>query len=382
MNRSRTVLFTLLLMCFLFSSPLDIFATDGWPMFGQNPQHTSRSQAVGPQTNGLKWTMRSGRYIGMAIASDGTIYVAGDGTVSAIAADGSMKWILPFDSSNLLALGADRTVYVVGGSVNLLYALNPDGTTKWSFDIGTYGNGLVIAPDGTIYISDYNGEIVAVTATGQQKWRYQIAPGGDVVFPSAVGTDGTIYGMAYDPINDFFNGLYAINPDGTLKWHFSTYSSYTAPSIGSDGTIYTLDLKDTLYAVRSDGTLKWSIKLEGIESSPAIGADGTVYVDSLYHTLSAVNPDGSLKWNYKTDYSFSGGSRFSDPPAIGSDGTIYVQGLLGTLDQDKVFAINPDGSLKWSGALDSEAVTAPILDPQGTLYIASTNLITRSAATV
>src|SRR5262249_22937309 len=154
MNRSRNFLFTLALMCFLLSNPLDIFATDGWPMFGQNPQHTLRSQALGPQTNGMKWTVPSG-CLGMAIASDGTIYeVGGGGVVSAIAPDGSKKWILILESYRGIAVGGDGTVYVLGGYEHQLHALGPDGTTKWNFDIGARGNGLVIAPDGTIYISD------------------------------------------------------------------------------------------------------------------------------------------------------------------------------------------------------------------------------------
>jgi outer membrane protein assembly factor BamB len=74
-------------------------------------------------------------------------------------------------------------------------------------------------------------------------------------------------------------------------------------------------------------------------SSPAIGADGTIYVGSGYmdRKLYAINPDGSQKWSFDT-----GGSVRSSP-AIGADGTIYVGS-----DDNKLYAINPDGSQKWS----------------------------------
>ena len=65
--------------------------------------------------------------------------------------------------------------------------------------------------------------------------------------------------------------------------------------------------------------LKWAYTTGGaVVSSPAIGADGTVYVGSEDDKLYAIDPDGSLKWAYTT-----GGAVYSSP-AIGADGTVYV----------------------------------------------------------
>ena len=64
---------------------------------------------------------------------------------------------------------------------------------------------------------------------------------------------------------------------------------------------------------------KWSFKTGGrVSSSPAIGSDGTIYVGSWDNKLYAMNPDGSKKWAFYSGYL----ERSS--PAIGSDGTIYV----------------------------------------------------------
>jgi outer membrane protein assembly factor BamB len=65
-----------------------------------------------------------------------------------------------------------------------------------------------------------------------------------------------------------------------------------------------------------------------VESSPAVGADGTIYVGSDDHNLYAINPDGSLKWRYDT------GDKVYSSPAIGSDGTIYAGS-----DDDNLYAI-------------------------------------------
>ena len=48
------------------------------------------------------------------------------------------------------------------------------------------------------------------TADGTLKWSY--STGGLVQSSPAVGSDGTVY------VGSFDNNLYAINPDGTLKW--------------------------------------------------------------------------------------------------------------------------------------------------------------------
>jgi hypothetical protein len=47
-------------------------------------------------------------------------------------------------------------------------------------------------------------------------------------------------------------------------------------------------------------TLKWSYVTGGvIHSSPALGADETIYVGSNDYKLYAINPNGTLKWSYR-----------------------------------------------------------------------------------
>ncbi len=55
-----------------------------------------------------------------------------------------------------------------------------------------------------------------------------------------------------------------------------------------------------------------------MSSSSAVGDDGTIYVGAYDGMLYAVNPDGSQKWTYKA------GEGLDSSPAIGSDGTVYI----------------------------------------------------------
>ena len=93
----------------------------------------------------------------------------------------------------------------------------------------------------------------------------------------------------------------------------------SSPAIGADGTIYVGSVDKRLYAIDPNGTLKWAYETEGkIWTCPAIGSDGIIYVGSEDERLYAINPDGSLKWKYRT------GDRIFSSVAIGPNSTLYV----------------------------------------------------------
>ncbi|WP_075780375.1 PQQ-binding-like beta-propeller repeat protein [Marinitoga sp. 1137] len=100
---------------------------------------------------------------------------------------------------------------------------------------------------------------------------------------------------------------------------------------------------------------------------PVVGSDGTIYA-VYYDKLYAVNPDLTEKWSITLP---NGDHIFSRSPAVGSDGTIYV------LTDTKLYAFNPgDGSEKWVFTLDSGDYTyfqSPIISNDGTIYFSTYN---------
>jgi len=331
-----------------------------WPMYGHDARHTCQSPYVGAQTNNVKWSYTTGDGVVSApsIDADGAILFGGvDGKIYALNPDGSLKWSY---STGFLAvtdspaIGADGTVYA-GTYAGMLYALNPDGSLKWSYAIG--GNVFsspAIGADGTIYVGtnyvDSNSDtLYALNPGGSLKWSYNT--GHAVLSSPAIGVDGTVY------VGSANNNLYAINPDGSLKWYYTTGNCiWSSPSIGADGTVYVGSFDNKLYALNPDGSLKWSYTTGGdVYPCPAISANGTVYVGSDDSNLYALNPDGSLKWSYTT------GDHVRVSPAIGADGTVYVGSHDG-----KLYALNPDGSLKWSY---TGAAASPVIGADGTVYL-------------
>lgn len=174
--------------------------------------------------------------------------------------------------------------------------------------------------------------------TNTTKWTY----GNITMYGSAViGDNGTVYVAGTDGI------LYTFSSVGELLWTWTTRSAiYGSPTIGSDGTIYISNwMNSTTYAISSAGELIWKCTTGGYNfgSSPVIGSDGTVYVsvtDDSNGTLYAIDPEGNIKWSYVI------GMVYGTSPVIGSDGTIYMADYDGVL-----YALTQDGNLKWSYTL-------------------------------
>jgi outer membrane protein assembly factor BamB len=109
------------------------------------------------------------------------------------------------------------------------------------------------------------------------------------------------------------------------------------------------------------GEFLWSFNTGAyIYSPPTIGSDGTIYVGSYDNKLYAINPDGTEKWSFIT------GDGIGSSPTIGADGTIYI----GSYD-DTLYAIYPNGTEKWNFKTNYDIRSSPAISSDGTIYIGS-----------
>lgn len=259
--------------------------------------------------------------------------------------------------------GAPRTgsyQYQSGSTVNYGYRVSDDYTDM----VVMLGTDTV--PYEGSFIMDGN-KTLTVTTKQMVLWKYQTEKAVYYSTP-AIGDDGTLYfgtGMGGGSAGTFF----ALSGDGALKWSFTGVSCFYSPAIDASGHIYVQDFGYNLYAFYPDGKLKWKFPnipfprmVENVgQRCPAISADGTVYIcaDGLY----AISPTTmEILWHFP-------GSQTKSSPAIGPDKTIYV-----VFGQDKVKAINPDGSLKWENRFNNPwemSYAAPAIDDRGFVYIAS-----------
>jgi hypothetical protein len=116
--------------------------------------------------------------------------------------------------------------------------------------------------------------------------------------------------------------------------------------------------------------MKWKFYTEwGTSGNPSIAIDGTIYVgtDKLY----AIYPDGRLRWSF--DLGADGHISFSSP-AISADGTIYVGTTIDSLYGGEIIAVDTDGTEKWRKLIANDWVySSPSIAEDGTVYIGSTS---------
>ncbi len=341
------------------------FASTPWPMYMHDLNHSGLSPFTGSQTNNTKWTFATGSAIAYGnptLGSDGTIYIGSSNSILyALNPDGSLKWSYTTGGAiyNSPVIASDNTIYIGVMGDGKVYALNPNGTLKWSYSTGgsIYGS-AAIGSDETLYVGSIDNKLYAIYSDGTLKWSYSTD---DVIFGSspAIGSDGTIY------IGNKNGKLYAINPDGTLKWSYSTGGNFFgSPAIGMDGIIYIGNDDSKLYAMNPDGTLKWTYtgnrwNINTAGTSPAISADNTIYMGSYADgKIYAINPDGKLKWTYGT------GNAIYASPTIGADGTVYIGS-----GNKYFYALNSDGTVKWSYSMGTSIRTPATIGSDGVIYI-------------
>lgn len=342
-----------------------------WPKYHGDVRNTGLGSGAGTDGS-IKWSIPVQSSSSPAIAADGTLYMCG---VGAINPDGTLKWATD-KGAGTPAISSDGTIYMPGGKDDRLYALNPDGTMKWVFKAdGQLLGSPTIGSDGTIYFSCSSGRhwLYALTPDGIERWSQTLATGLGSSSSPAIGADGTVYCFKHGSSSGELGGLFAINPDGSIKWCYSQEGT-TSPVVGIDGAIYYGTWQGQVIAVDPGGNLKWTYALiQQILGTPAIASDGTIYVVDVGGEFVALGPDGLRRW--ETDIAPDWSSYIGCAPVVGSDGTVYIESYNGRKGEANHFdAFSPAPFIKWTYTSGQAYTTgSPSIGADGTVYMVLTN---------
>lgn len=345
-----------------------IFCQQGdlWLMKGHDTRRTGQSGNLGPVSvdQGSSWEAgvpaahvlnvgasidRNGIYFGSwglqrkpAGSNDPREWNKYDGAVYGIDRDGRWLWEDGRAELDLVPRcyefeGRDRD----GNDVLWCGLLN---TYNVSFYNGTVeGQAAIDTARNRMYVGRGDGRLYALDPrTGEIVWRYvtfnPLVPsdpdgGGEIVTSPLYDADGSVYFATWGEGPDETNAIYALDPDGTLRWRYPSGSSFThrffaSPALSPDGsTVYFSTFTDR----------------------DSITRPGGLYA---FHRLSETGlPDASrLKW--RLELSVDGLPVITNTMAVGTDGTIYVAGsvLRDDVNIPVVVAVmdnGTSGSLRW-----------------------------------
>lgn len=299
-----------------------------------------------------------------------------------------------------------------------LFLLSVPHSTVWALWTNVHGN------------SQHNGlSQIEGPSSGDILWKFT-GQGIYIFHTPLVAYDGNIIVQKgtgnYMTGND---GIYSINPDGSVKWFFLDESQRFAPiSLSSDGkTVYavgiemskiTKEIKNSkLYSIDvGNGKVNWTKHLSDHISETWISrittaSDGTIYVkggDKLF----ALTPEGEKIWSYRflLEMKYGGAHHTSGPtlspdektlylmkrikgglmamdaktgktlwhnkrefhsdfasPVVAPDGTIFLVDMV----EASVIALNPDGTIKWENKYEGKTIlnTFPTVGTDNNLYI-------------
>jgi len=246
-----------------------------------------------------------------------------------------------------VSVGPDGTIYTSDDTK--LYAINPDGSVKWTTTTVRDNTPIDFLPDGTL-ITRFEHTIYALDPGGNTIWTFT-SPGNtgwsEVVVGPTVGPDGNIY--AVSGLHDAEGlGAFSLTPQGELRWNdggsppmaplngdsggpvYFTQERLIFPfEITEGGRVYGYDFtgQQTLYvdftclgiprtdplnrlllasgcgieALEQDGNeIYWRVQFGAVNLPTASGADGTAYSSSWFGDVNAINVDGTIKWTSST----------------------------------------------------------------------------------
>ena len=264
--------------------------------------------------------------------------------------DGDFKWRYDFGTVQHSGIIVDSNGVIYFGTeiphaASYIYAINSDGTLKWRYlaRSGMY-SGLALSNDeSVVYVGDTDdGYLYGIyTATGLLKFDYNYSPNALMSGIAVDSSDKIYYGTA--------NELVSLNYDGTLNWEQAAFGPLFSELTIKDDKLYCVFESGNLYKLNlSDGSEVWHTTTGGVAYSTGvrIAADGTVYYGGIDNIAYAINPDGSTKWSHDAAGNADAAIR------IGSNGNIWFG--IGW-EVDKVMVLRPsDGALVWDYPLPDQ----------------------------
>lgn len=371
-----------------------------WTNSGGNAQRNGQSDAYGPLTAQLAWSGARSSIIAWqpVIAGDRVFVVRQTGFPPSGEPNGSPLVCLDLASGNELWFvhvpynTGDWTTHVLGVSQGKVYATRAGngasvsarvyaydqvtGQQVWVsqelVDIGAY-DGCVFEPGGDLVIASFRDVWRLRANDGTTAWRASRA--GSVSGSCGAASYGNaVYVVDASPAGNVFKRFDLAS--GAFQYASAAMAGFTVqqtPMVGPDGTLYlnrtqnnvTVDFFHAFTDTGSAFVPKWSVASQWTTNSEfAVGRDDSIYMLQPGEILTALDPtNGAVRHTYATPLGYANPRMLVD-----ADGRLYVSN--GGFSTGRVYAFDPDLTLRWSLPVTNVNIGGPALGHDGTLVIA------------
>lgn len=269
----------------------------------------------------------------------------------------------------VLALGDDGRLFLGGGSggpcYDTLRAVSSTGSALWTHPVQLWEHtsGVTIAPDGRAFVLDYFGTVRGLDTEGNLLWARQVLSQ-DSHGRLALSPEGALYAGGLG------DALVRLDPEtGTELWTIGQWQYNCGPSVGADRSVIAQVAGRTeLYT--AEGALVRSITQPGwftlADCLAAMDWAGVAYIAVRTGAMAyAVTAQGQQLW------SVSLGSGQVGEPVIDAQGTAYVAvGRGGIPPGSSLMAVSGSGALRWELTLPGSQYTPRLaLLANGTLWV-------------
>lgn len=262
-------------------------------------------------------------------------------------------------SAQVTASPDESTLYVATLGGSLLALARSDGSRLWSVALGdrAYATPLV-HDDGTVYVGSDAKKLVAVSSKGQPIFRLEVD--GEADTAPVFGRDGAVVFAAG-------NEVYSVRRGGDLAWRFAAKNKvFTAPAITDEGVVIVGSQDHHVHALGGGGALAWTVDLGAdVDGGPAIADDGAIYVGTDAGDIVKLDGKGHIAWRTPV------GGFVRGTLAVARNGDVLA-GTYGPVP--RVVRVRPDGvirgafSIRGTGAREFGIHGGPLEDAGGVLY--------------
>jgi outer membrane protein assembly factor BamB len=223
-----------------------------------------------------------------------------------------------FNPSGLRVAGpaalSHRGQLLVGGPGGVTaLELESDEPASLFLSTGTgYATAPTVAADGTLYFGT-SRRMIAASAGGDLLWEIKAG-----MARPTLGPGDRLYVTSGQKLSAFAT-------NGEALWEFEAETPLgTPPAPAPDGSVYVATASGLLYSIER-GQKRWSFPLEReVRSHLSVAPSGTVYAADVGGKLYAIGTDGRRRWAFQLPMP-------TGTPIPGPDGTLYVTDVQGRL---------------------------------------------------